>query len=70
MKLFEAIKMIWEGSDVEICITKNYDSTESSPVFAGKLKDVPLNLLGHEFLGIYNIKENVLVKIIRIIVKE
>lgn len=70
MKLFEAIKMIWEGSDVEICISKNSKSVEQSPVFTGKLKDVPLHLLSYEFLGIYNIKENNLVKIMRIIVKE
>lgn len=70
MKLFEAIKMIWEGSDVEICIAKNSKSVEQTPVFIGKLKNVPLHLLGHEFLGIYNIKENDLVKIMRIIVKE
>lgn len=70
MKLFEAIKIIWEGSDVEICIAKNSKSVEQIPVFTGKLKDVPLNLLGYEFLGIYNIKENDLVKIMRIIVKE
>lgn len=70
MKLFEAIKMIWEGSDVEIYVSKENNSTDSSHVFTGKLKDVPLHLLGHEFLGIYNIKENDLVKIMRIIVRE
>ena len=70
MKLFEAVKMIWEGSDVEIYVSKENNSTELSHVFIGKLKDVPLHLLGYEFLGIYNIKENDLVKIMRIVVKE
>ena len=70
MKLFEAIKIIWEGSDVEICIAKNHDSVDLSHVFTGKLKDVPLHLLSHEFLGIYNFKENDLAKMMRIVVKE
>ena len=70
MKLFEAVKMIWEGSDVEIYVSKESNSVDSSHVFTGKLKDVPLHLLGHEFLGIYNFKENDLVKIMRIVVRE
>lgn len=70
MKLFEAVKMIWEGSDVEIYVSKENNSADSSHVFTGKLRDVPLHLLRHEFFGIYNIKENDLVKIMRIVVRE